>query len=93
MSLAQLQRLVEDAERQPALRELLRGSRNWSELISRAHGLGYHLCRADLVRARQEEAASRFLERARIEPVADLMGAVPGRQAQLSWRRLASTSR
>jgi hypothetical protein len=93
MSLEQLRLLVQDAERQPPLRALLRGCHRWSDLIERASSLGYGIEWADLVQASQEDAASRFLERARIEPVADLLGGLPGRGPQLSWRRLASTSR
>ncbi len=93
MSREQLQRLVRDAEAQPLLRAQLRGVCDWGELSLRASALGYAVSRADLSQANQEDAAGRFLEQARIEPVRDLLGSVPGRHAQLSWRRLASTAR
>jgi hypothetical protein len=103
MSLEQLRRLVADAEQQPGLRALLRqagpaarparGQRPWGHLIERARTLGYAINWADLEQACSAEEAARFLSQARIEPVADLMGSVPGRRAQLSSRRLASTSR
>ncbi len=93
MALEQLERLVHDAETQPALRQQLRGCTTWQALIAEATLLGYAITRADLQQASQEEAASRFLENSRIGAVRDLMGAVPGRRPQLSWRRLASTAR
>lgn len=96
MSMEQLRRLVADAERQPRLRALLRlgdQERPWQRLIERARTLGYPIEWADLEQASAAEAASRFLQRARIQPVADLLGSVTGRRAQLSERRLESTSR
>lgn len=96
MSMEQLRRLVADAERQPRLRALLRlgdQERPWQRLIERARTLGYPIEWADLEQASAAEAATRFLQRARIRPVADLLGSVTGRRAQLSERRLESTSR
>lgn len=96
MSLKHLRRLVADAERQPRLRALLRlgdHDRPWQRLIERARALGYPIEWADLEQASAAEAASRFLDRSRITPVADLLSSVTGRRAQLSSRRLASTSR
>jgi hypothetical protein len=96
MSMEHLRRLVADAERQPRLRALLRlgdQERPWQRLIERARTLGYPIEWTDLEQACAAEAACRFLAQARIEPVADLLGSVTGRRAQLSSRRLASTSR
>ncbi len=96
MSLEHLRRLVADAEHQPGLRALLRQGdhdRPWQGLIERARALGYPIEWADLQQASAAEAASSFLERARIAPVADLLSSVTGRKPQLSSRRLASTSR
>ncbi|CAK6698213.1 hypothetical protein VB734_14315 [Synechococcus sp. BA-124 BA4] len=96
MSLDHLRRLVADAERQPRLRALLRQGDHeqpWQRLIEQARALGYAIEWADLERASAAEAASRFLERSRIAPVADLLSSVTGRKPQLSSRRLASTSR
>ena len=96
MSMEQLRRLVADAERQPRLRALLRltdQERPWQRLIERARTLGYPIEWADLEQASAAEAASRFLDQSRIAPVADLLGSVTGRRAQLSERRLESTSR
>jgi hypothetical protein len=93
MSEQALLRLIQDAETRPSLREALRRCRSWAELSERAVALGYAISLADLARAFQAEAATSFLRRARLAPVRDLMAAVPGRGPQLSWRRLASTSR
>jgi hypothetical protein len=105
MSLEQLQRLVDDAERRPSLRQVLRLCSSWQEVLERARALGYGVTTADLCQARQDDAASCFLCQARIQPIGNLLAAVPGRGrsralsqgrrvgAQLSWRRLASTSR
>lgn len=83
MSMEQLRRLVADAERQPRLRALLRlgdQQRPWERLIERARTLGYQIEWADLEQASAAEAASRFLQQSRIQPVADLLGAVTGRR-------------
>jgi hypothetical protein len=93
MSEQALRRLVHDAETRPSLREVLRRCSSWAELIERAVALGYGVTLSDLAQAFQAETASGFLRRSRIAPVPDLMEAVPGRGAQLSWRRLARTSR
>ena len=48
MSWRELERLVHDAERQPPLRQALRGCRDAAELLLRARCRGYRVTRVDL---------------------------------------------
>jgi Nif11 domain len=54
MSWRELERLVRDAERQPPLRQALRGCSNQAELLLRARCRGYRVTRVDLQLAWQE---------------------------------------
>jgi predicted ribosomally synthesized peptide with nif11-like leader len=55
MSWPELERLVADAEADPALRRALRHCRTRGELILTARRLGYRLSRLDLQRAQAED--------------------------------------
>ncbi len=57
MSWLELERLVNDAERDPELRDQLRPCQTQPELLLVARRLGYHITRVDLARAwRQHQA-------------------------------------
>ena len=55
MSWSELERLVVQAEANPALRRSLKGCRSTPELILAARRLGYRITRMDLQRAWEEE--------------------------------------
>lgn len=55
MSWPELERLVADAEADPALQRALRQCRTRGELILTARRLGYRLSRLDLQRAQAED--------------------------------------
>ena len=55
MSWSELERLVDQAEGNPALRRSLKGCRSTPELILAARSLGYRITRMDLKRAWEEE--------------------------------------
>jgi predicted ribosomally synthesized peptide with nif11-like leader len=55
MSWPELERLVADAEADPALQRALRHCRTRGELILTARRLGYRLSRLDLQRAQAED--------------------------------------
>ena len=55
MSWSELERLVDQAEANPALRRSLKGCRSTPELILAARLLGYRITRIDLQRAWEEE--------------------------------------
>jgi hypothetical protein len=55
MSWSELERLVDEAEANPALRGSLKGCRSTPELILAARRLGYRITRMDLQRAWEEE--------------------------------------
>ena len=55
MSWSELERLVDQAEANPALRLSLKGCRSTPELILAARRLGYRITRMDLQRAWEEE--------------------------------------
>ncbi len=57
MSWVELERFVEDAERNPELRESLRDCQTQPQLVLMARQLGYHITRVDLARAWQEHQA------------------------------------
>ena len=52
MSWFELERLVEDAEKEPQLARALRHCRSSPELVLAARRLGYRITRVDLVQAR-----------------------------------------
>ena len=52
MSWLELERLVEDAEKEPQLARALRHCRSNPELVLAARRLGYRITRVDLVQAR-----------------------------------------
>ncbi|MFM7652471.1 MAG: nitrogen fixation protein [Vulcanococcus sp.] len=51
MSWCELERLVQEAESQPPIRQTLRGCGDDAELLLRARRLGYRITRVDLQRA------------------------------------------
>ena len=51
MGWSELERLVEEAERDPALRRSLRAPRSWAELALACQRLGYRVTGADLRQA------------------------------------------
>ena len=55
MSWSELERLVDQAEANPALRRALMGCRSTPALILAARRLGYRITRIDLQRAWEEE--------------------------------------
>jgi predicted ribosomally synthesized peptide with nif11-like leader len=55
MSWSELERLVDQAETDAALRRSLKGCRSTPELILAARRLGYRITRMDLQRAWEEE--------------------------------------
>lgn len=59
MSWSELERLVQVAETDGAVRRALRHCRSREELVLAARRLGYHLTHVDLQRAWQEEVADR----------------------------------
>lgn len=63
MSWSELERLVDEGERQPRLRLALRGCRDDADLLLRSRHLGYRITRVDLQRAwlehqREQELAA-----------------------------------
>jgi hypothetical protein len=58
MSWGELERLVEEAERNPELRRALRTCQTQPQLVLMARQLGYHITRVDLARAWQDHQAS-----------------------------------
>ncbi|MFN9645383.1 MAG: Nif11-like leader peptide family natural product precursor [Cyanobacteriota bacterium] len=57
MSWRELERLVEDAERNPELRAGLRACQTQPQLVLLARQRGYHITRVDLARAREDHAS------------------------------------
>ena len=55
MSWLELERLVEDAEKEPQLARALRHCRSNPELVLAARRLGYRITRIDLVQARHAD--------------------------------------
>lgn len=51
MSWSELERLVEEAERRPSIRQALRGCNDDAALLLRARRLGFRITRVDLQRA------------------------------------------
>ena len=51
MSWCELERLVQEAELRPSIRQVLRGCSDDAELLLRARRLGYRITRVDLQRA------------------------------------------
>ena len=51
MSWCELERLVQEAELRPSIRQVLRGCGDDAELLLRARRLGYRITRVDLQRA------------------------------------------
>ena len=51
MSWCELERLVQEAESRPSIRQVLRGCSDDAELLLRARRLGYRITRVDLQRA------------------------------------------
>jgi hypothetical protein len=58
MSWAELERLVDDAERNPELRAALRACQTHPQLVLMARQQGYHITRVDLARAWHDHQAS-----------------------------------
>lgn len=57
MSGSELERLIEDAEAQPNLRQTLQACQSKEDLILAARTCGYHVTRVDLWRAWQEHSS------------------------------------
>ncbi|CAK6695609.1 MULTISPECIES: Nif11-like leader peptide family natural product precursor [unclassified Synechococcus] len=100
MSREQLIRLVADAERDPALREELRGcfaaGQSWTSVVGKARLRGYEIQVTDLQDARSADHAASFLEASRVSAIGSLWGSspvLPSQAAQLAARRQASTAR
>jgi hypothetical protein len=62
MSWSELERLVHDAEADPALRQALHPCRSHEELVLTARRLGYRITRVDLGRAWQDHQRRRALQ-------------------------------